>query len=261
MVIIRFIKSLYLHPRFFYALTTVAFLFLASYWFNALYPVAWMAFWALWLLFFFDCVLLFKGQQPIAAKRLLPEKFSNSDENALTVNIRNHYPFKIDLTIIDEIPVQFQKRDFFKKIHIPAKESKSFSYDLRPVDRGEYVFGNLNVYASSRYGIVKRRFTFEKDQMVKVYPSFIQMKKYAFLALDNRLTLMGMKKMRRIGHTMEFEQIKDYVLGDDVRTINWKATAKHGNLMINQFQDEKSQPIYCLIDASRSMKMPFKGLS
>ena len=97
--------------------------------------------------------------------------------------------------------------------------------------------------------------------MVKVYPSFIQMKKYAFLALDNRLTLHGMKKIRRIGHTMEFEQIKDYVVGDDVRTINWKATAKRASLMVNQFQDEKSQPIYSLIDASRTMKMPFNGLT
>jgi uncharacterized protein (DUF58 family) len=94
-----------------------------------------------------------------------------------------------------------------------------------------------------------------------VYPSFIQMKKYAFLALDNRLTMHGMKKIRRLGHTMEFEQIKDYVPGDDARTINWKATAKRASLMVNQFQDEKSQPVYALIDASRVMKMPFKGLT
>ena len=123
------------------------------------------------------------------------------------------------------------------------------------------MFGHLNLYVSSRIGLVKRRYRFEKDQMVKVYPSFIQMKKYSFLALDNRLTMYGMKKIRRIGHTMEFEQIKDYVLGDDVRTINWKATAKQASLMVNQFQDEKSQPIYTIIDASRVMKMPFKGLT
>lgn len=60
---------------------------------------------------------------------------------------------------------------------------------------------------------------------------------------------------------MEFEQIKDYVLGDDLRTINWKATAKKNSLMVNQFQDEKSQPIYSIIDKGRVMKMPFEGLS
>ena len=96
--------------------------------------------------------------------------------------------------------------------------------------------------------------------MVKVYPSFIQMKKYDFLAIDNRLRQIGLKKIRRIGHTMEFEQIKEYVIGDDVRTVNWKATAKHGHLMVNQYQDEKMQPIYSIIDTSRVMKMPFNEL-
>ena len=70
-----------------------------------------------------------------------------------------------------------------------------------------------------------------------------------------------MKKIRRIGQTMEFEQIKNYIPGDDVRTINWKATAKRGDLMVNQYQDEKSQPIYSIIDLGRVMKMPFEGLS
>ncbi len=193
--------------------------------------------------------------------RQLPEKFSNSDFNELTVTITNRYPFAIALEIIDEIPVQFQKRDFSKFLSIPAREDASFSYSLRPTERGEYHFGHLNIYASSKIGLVRKRYRFENDQMVKVYPSFIQMKKYAFLALDNRLSLHGMKKIRRIGHTMEFEQIKDYVPGDDARTINWKATAKRASLMVNQFQDEKSQPVYALIDASRVMKMPFKGLT
>ncbi|MCW9037404.1 DUF58 domain-containing protein, partial [Altibacter sp.] len=103
-------------------------------------------------------------------------------------------------------------------------------------------------------------YTFNKEQMVKVYPSFIQMKKYDFLAIDNRLTHIGLKKIRKIGHTMEFEQIKEYVVGDDVRTVNWKATAKQARLMVNQFQDEKMQPVYSVIDTSRVMKMPFNGL-
>jgi uncharacterized protein (DUF58 family) len=86
------------------------------------------------------------------------------------------------------------------------------------------------------------------------------MKKYDFLAIDNRLSLAGLKKIRRIGQTLEFEQIKEYVVGDDVRNVNWKATAKQGALMVNQYQDEKMQPVYNIIDTSRVMKMPFKGL-
>ncbi len=213
------------------------------------------------LLVCIDALVLFRASGKIKATRALPEKFSNSDLNDLEVVLENKYPFTVYLDIIDEIPVQFQKRDFNKCLVIPARTSSAFTYTLRPTERGEYIFGHLNIYASTKLKLVKRRYRFEKDQMVKVYPSFIQMKKYAFLALDNRLTLHGMKKIRRIGHTMEFEQIKDYVPGDDARTINWKATAKRGSLMVNQFQDEKSQPVYALIDASRVMKMPFKGLT
>ena len=131
---------------------------------------------------------------------------------------------------------------------------------VKPVDRGEYHFGHLNCYVSTKLNLIKRRFTFNNEQMVKVYPSFIQMRQYDFLAIDNRLALTGLKKVRRIGHTMEFEQIKEYVTGDDVRTINWKATAKQAQLMVIQFQDEKSQPVYSVIDTSRVMKMPFEGL-
>nr|WP_262914749.1 DUF58 domain-containing protein [Christiangramia lutea] len=197
----------------------------------------------------------------IEADRMLPEKFSNSDENNVEINISNKYGFRVYTEVIDEIPVQFQKRDFLKKIVLQAHDQIVFDYKLKPLHRGEYVFGNLNLYASTFLKLAKRRYVFNKDQMVKVYPSFIQMKKLDFLALDQKISLHGIKRIRRIGHTMEFEQIKEYVRGDDVRTINWKATAKHGNLMVNQFQDERSQPVYSLIDCGRMMKMPFEGLS
>ncbi len=193
-------------------------------------------------------------------ERILPEKFSNSDNNPVSILLINKYPFKINVGIIDELPVQFQKRDFFRIVSIAGKNKNTFQYEVRPVERGEYVFGNLNCYVSSSIGLLRRRYTFNKEQMVKVYPSFIQMKKYDFLAIDNRLSHIGLKKIRRIGHTMEFEQIKEYVAGDDVRTVNWKATAKHARLMVNQYQDEKMQPVYSVIDTSRVMKMPFNGL-
>ncbi|WP_028375523.1 DUF58 domain-containing protein [Leeuwenhoekiella sp. MAR_2009_132] len=258
---IKFIQSLYLGTRVFYVLAALVLLFLFSYWVHALYPIALIGLWLVLLIVVFDILTLYKKKEGIFATRQLPEKFSNSDLNEVPLTIQNKYNFKISFSVIDEIPVQFQKRDFLKIGSIPSRDQVSISYGLRPVDRGIYNFGKLNIYVSSPLKIVKRRYTFNNGQTVKVYPSFIQMKKYAFLAIDNKLTQFGLKKIRRIGHTMEFEQIKDYVIGDDIRTINWKATAKRGALMINQFQDEKSQPVYSLIDASRVMKMPFKGLT
>ena len=203
---------------------------------------------------------MFLGKGKVSAKRSLATKLSNSDVNRVEIEFLTTYPFKTQIVLIDELPVQFQKRDFEYQTHLLYGEKHRFEYKVRPVDRGMYVFGNLNVYASSPLKIVKRHYVFQKEQMVPVYPSIIQMQQYDFLAISNRLTEIGLKKIRRIGHTQEFEQIKEYVQGDDFKTINWKATAKQNQLMVNQYQDERSQPIYSIIDTGRVMKMPFEAL-
>lgn len=195
------------------------------------------------------------------ASRNTPEKLSNGDENPIIIKIESGYSFAVGIKIIDEIPFQFQIRNFEVKRKIPSGGTDSFEYSLRPVERGEYFFGNLNIYVSSPLHLVNRRFVFDNGQMVPTYPSYIQLRKYDLMAFSNRLFQYGLKKIRRIGHTMEFEQIKEYVAGDDIRTINWKATAKKNQLMVNQFQDEKSQNVYMAIDKGRVMKMPFDGLS
>jgi uncharacterized protein (DUF58 family) len=208
----------------------------------------------------FDIYLLYATDKWVFAQRSLPKKLSNSDLNSIQIKYRSDYPFKTYISVIDELPVQFQKRDFEHTTSLIKGEKKEFGYTVRPVERGEYIFGKLIVFASSPLKIVKRKFIFQKDELVPVYPSIIQMQQYDFLAIGNRLTEIGLKKIRRIGHTQEFEQIKEYVPGDDFRTINWKATAKQNQLMVNQYQDERSQPIYSIIDTGRVMKMPFNGL-
>ncbi len=256
-----FLRSLYIHNIFFRYIALLSACFVISYWVPTLYPIAWLLVFLLMALFFLDLYFLYATPNAIKAHRNLPQKLSNSDQNILSVHLNSKYPFKAEVSIIDELPVQFQKRDFDHKTQLQKGEPHYFEYSVRPVERGEYVFGNLIVFASSPLRIIKRKFVFQKDQMVPVYPSIIQMQQYDFLATSNRLTEFGLKKIRRIGHTQEFEQIKEYIKGDDVRTINWKATAKKNQLMVNQYQDERSQPIYSIIDTGRVMKMPFNGLS
>ena len=256
----QFIKSFYIHNSFFTYIAVLSACFILSYWIPILYPIAWVLTLVLLGLFLFDVFLLYANSKGMEAKRILPQKLSNSDLNPMSVDFQSYYPFRAFITIIDELPKQFQKRDFEHNTSLLKNERKEFEYMVRPVERGAYVFGNLNLYASSPLKIVKRRFVFQKDQMVPVYPSIIQMQQYDFLAISNKISMFGLKKIRRIGHTQEFEQIKEYVPGDDIRTLNWKATAKQNQLMVNQYQDEKSQPIYSIIDTGRVMKMPFNGL-
>ena len=257
----KIFKPFYIQPRFFYAGIGIIVLFALSYFIPILFNIAQLSILVLILLFFLDFLIVFVGKNKISATRILPDKFSNGDKNQIKLEINNNYPFTIHLEIIDEIPEQFQVRDFKIKESITPRKTRSIQYDLKPTERGEYYFGNLNVYVSSILNIVAKRFTFENGAVVPTYPGFKQLKKFELLNINQNSLEYGLKKVRRLGHSMEFEQIKDYVIGDDLRTINWKATAKKNQLMVNQFQDKKSQPVYSIIDKGRIMKMPFDGLS
>lgn len=257
----KFLRNLYLTKRFFTLVFSLAVLFVISYFVPNLLGVLKLLFYLFLAFLIFDILLLFRNKTGIEAKRIVPDKLSNGDDNPISIQIVNGFQFKVFLKIIDELPIQWQIRDFEINSEVNSGEEKKFSYTVRPTERGEYYFGNINLYTSTIIGLAQRRQIVSDEMMVPNYPSFLQLRKYDFIAFSNRLKLFGLKKIRRIGHTMEFEQIKDYTQGDDVRNINWKATAKRSGLMVNQYQDEKSQPVYCAIDKGRVMKMPFNELS
>ncbi len=257
----KILKSLYINHVFYWSLLGIAVLSFVSFFVDWLYPVAVGLLIVLLLLLLVDIFVLFSGKDNISSSRVLPEMLSNGDENIVRIKIHNHYPVPVRLHIIDEIPYQYQKRDFLMESDIGKFAEKEYEYTLRPVQRGEYLFGKLNVSVLTPLRLAMRRYIFSENATVAAYPSFIQMKKYDLIAFSHNPFEYGLKKIRRIGHTMEFEQIKGYVQGDDIRTINWKATSKKGGLMVNQYQEEKSQPVYMLIDKGRSMQMPFGGMT
>jgi uncharacterized protein (DUF58 family) len=258
---VKLIRSLYLNNRFFIAAGGVAVLFIASFILGISAMYSQLMFLLASAVLLTDFIFLYRTRKGLSGHRFTPEKLSNGDENELRIYLQNFYPFEIHVRLIDEIPHQFQKRDLNFYISIESGGKKVVQYFLRPVKRGEYSFGAVNAYVSSPIGMVARRFRYSQDKMVPVYPSYIQMRKYELLAISNRLSETGVKKIRRIGHNMEFELIKEYVSGDDFRTVNWKATARKNHLMVNQYQDERSQQVYSLIDKGRVMQMPFDGMS
>ncbi len=255
------LKPIYIQDRFFYGCIAVIILFIVSFIRPNFFFIAQLALVILLTATLLDFIILFTTKTGINAKRIPPEKFSNGDANPIEIELENYYLFPVFAKIIDEIPEQFQIRNFKITRKLKASSNSKLQYELRPTERGEYFFGKLNTYITSFLGLISRRFIFDDAFMVPTYPSFLQLKKYDLLAISNNLSLYGIKKIRRIGHTMEFEQIKEYVQGDDIRTINWKATAKKNALMVKQYQDEKSQPVYSVIDKGRVMKMPFDELS
>lgn len=256
-----YLKDFFLEKRFFIALGIDILLFALGYYYGVAFVVAKLLFFTLMLLTLLDMLLLFRQREGLDGTRDAPERLSNGDENAIRIALRSRYPFPVVTTVTDEIPFQFQVRNMSFPVRLASRGQTQIEYHLRPTKRGEYGFGRINAFVASPLSLVHRRFRLGAEQTLPVYPSYLQMRRYQLLAISNRLTEVGIKRIRRIGHTMEFDQIRDYVPGDDVRSLNWKATARHARLMINQYQDERSQPVYNLIDKGRTMKMPFEGMT
>jgi uncharacterized protein (DUF58 family) len=258
---VNYLKAFYLRNRVFQLAGLLIFVFVLGFFRPLFFTIGEIGFYLFLALLVVDGVLLFRFKSPLIGERLCSEKFSNGDENEIKIILEHLYPQTINIQVIDELPHQFQQRNLKFDLTLKPKEVKNIIFQLRPVKRGEYKFGLINVFAFTTIGLISRRFRLGEERTVAVYPSYIQMRKYELLAISNQLTAHGIKKIRRIGNNMEFEQIKNYVMGDDYRKINWKATARKSDLMINQYQDERSQQVYSVIDKGRLMQMPFEGMS
>lgn len=260
-IIRKYIGDLFLSTRFYLGAGACIAVFVLAFFVPILLGPAVLLFVAFMLLVLADYLFLFVAGNTPKAIRMVPPRLSNGDKNTVTLQIRNRNRFAIDMRIIDELPVQMQERAFQLNKKFTSLQQQNIKYTVLPAERGSYEFGNILLYVSSKAGFVIRRFKIEAAQTVSVYPSYIQMRKYQLLSKSATNNETGAQRKRKIGQSMEFEQIKDYVSGDDMRTINWKATARRGLLMVNNYVDEKSQQVYCVIDKGRLMKMPFNGLS
>ncbi len=258
---IQKIKDIYIGERFLLYAGLVVLCFSLSFSFSFLFPIAQAMLAILVILMIADLVTLFNNEVTLSAERIIPETMSLGDENPITIRVSNPTPAKLEITIIDELAPQFQTRDLAFKITLDAEEQKSIDYTLRPTTRGLYSFGNLLFFVESFLKIFKRKIQIEAKKEVSVYPSIMQMKSFELIAFSRIATMSGLKKLRRIGASYEFEKIKTYVQGDDIRHINWKATSKSNQLMVNLYETERSQPIYAVICKSREMMMPFHGMS
>jgi uncharacterized protein (DUF58 family) len=254
------LAALFLTPRWYVAMGLCSGLLVLAFFFPLLWLPARMLTLALLLLSAFDVAWLFSTRGGAAAERVLPARLSLGDENAIRIIIDNRYPFRANIVLIDELPAQFQQRDWQRTCQVTARGRAEIRYTLRPLSRGEYEFGQVLLYVSTPLGLARRRFGSGAAATAKVYPSFLRLRRYELLASAGSQA-WGSRKTRRLGHSMEFEKIKNYVPGDDIRSINWKASARSADLMVNTYADTRQQQVYCFIDKGRAMKMPFDGLS
>jgi uncharacterized protein (DUF58 family) len=254
--------DLFLQPRLWWLLGVVWALFVLSYPFSIVLPVAWVALTTLVFFALADLLILFLPNNPVSIARSTGEKWSLGDKNKVTLKLVNNTVLPWRCQIIDELPVELQERKFYLYLFLKPLQQEECSYVVLPNKRGLYEFGVMRVILRTPLGILGRRVSAEADTKVAVYPSIVQMKKYGLHTVSKLARFYGVKRLRRIGMSYEFEQIKEYVIGDDIRHINWKATGKFGGgLKTNHFTEEKAQPVYVVLDKSRPMNLAFDGMT
>lgn len=261
MKLLKIIYSLSLTNRFFGVLLANSLLFLAGYFENAFLQFAWLLLTAMMFVALADLIMLLVPGYAVTASRVIPEKMSNGDENPVRIMVAHRYPYRMHTEIVEEPPAELQIRNLRFKDRLQPGRKTTYSYTIRPVRRGEHTFGRTRVFAFSFFGFWERRYVFDNSVTLPVYPAFLQMRRFRFMALANRLNEAGVRRIRHIGNLTEFEKIREYVSGDDLKTINWKATARKNRLMVNQYVEEKAQHIWSVIDMGRVMQPAFDDLT
>jgi len=186
-----------------------------------------------------DGLIVFMNKKPIHFQRKIEERLNLGDSNEVELLVENLLSQPISFRLIEGYPVELQERSKEYSALLSANSSKKFSYNFTPTRRGEYEFQDVFFIISSVFRLVSRRIELSAKQTIRVYPSVKQMKKYELMVFQQQKTSSGIKKIRRLGNNSEFEQIRNYIQGDELKTVNWKATSRGRDLMVNQYQEER----------------------
>ena len=255
-------QKIYARTRFYLWQAVIIVLFILSFFWTPIFALAIAVLVAGIVGLILEYRKLVRLSTKINGSRTIAKTLSLGDEQFIDYKFYNDNLDIILLDIYDNLPNQFQYRGLLKAIRLEAEQENHFKHPIKPLTRGKYQFGQLNAFLHiDMPGFLERKISFDGPTLTKVYPSIIQMKQYSMFVFSKHAKSFGIQRHRAIGDNDEFEQIRNYVSGDNMKSINWKATTRTRELMVNQYQDSRAQEIYCIIDKGRSMYMPFNGMS
>ena len=181
-------------------------------------------------------------------------RFAVGAETEVRVEIANHLPRDISLVIKDEYPPQMQPSGAREaRLEVDAQTSAALVYALTPPKRGRFEFGLVAVRYLSRWRLVWTQTHVGTPVTVKVYPNMRRAREAELRALGARSFVAARRKSQWRGEGRDFESLRDYVRGDEMRHISWTATARRGKLVTRQYQMERDQTILIALDAGRLM--------
>jgi uncharacterized protein (DUF58 family) len=203
-----------------------------------------------------DWMLASDGRRVRARRVLASDKLSLGAWNPVQVELSN-ITARVQRVMVRDLPppsflVDVPATVF--KVAVPAEASRTLSYRVRPPRRGDASFGDLFVRVDGPLGLVRRAYRqVGSAQPIRVYPSLRELRRYDLLVRRGlEIQPLG-RPVRVAGASTEFERVREYLPDDEFRRINWKATARRAQPMVNQFEAERSQNLVVLLDAGRAM--------
>ncbi|NJP07117.1 MAG: DUF58 domain-containing protein [Chloroflexaceae bacterium] len=197
----------------------------------------------------------------IEAERLNDSRLSIGAENLITILLSNRSPRRVRFVLRDEFPYQFHYDQRFIEGELNPYDIVEARYHVRPLQRGDYHFGDINIRYWSQLKFFLRQARYPAQASVKVYPNVLDVRRYDLLARQGLLFELGLRQSRIFGMGTEFERLRDYTTDDEFRRINWKATARRGKPIAAEYQTERSQYVISVIDTGRLMRPPIGDLA
>jgi uncharacterized protein (DUF58 family) len=228
-----------------------------------LLSLSWGRPWLRWVAFAYDITLIILAVVDARRSKLPPSlritrefsgRFAVGAETDVHINIQNSGAQPISLAIKDEYPPQMKLAGLREaNLQVDAQSSMALVYALTPPRRGRFEFGQIAVRFLSRWNLVWSEARVGEAMGVKVYPNMRRAREAELKALGARSLVSSHRKTSWRGEGREFESMRDYVRGDELRHISWTATARRGKLTTRQYQIERDQTILIAIDGGRLM--------
>ncbi len=181
--------------------------------------------------------------------------------HAVTLTLVNHSSRPRSIRLRDGLPHELRPEPHEFQVLLEGRSRAVLRYVLRPRRRGAFEIERASLLAGSHLGFWQRLLEYPLATTLHVYPDLQQLDQYALLARTNRLSLLGVRRTRRIGQDSEFERLRDYTIDDNHKWIDWRATARRNKLTVREFQATQRQQIVFLIDAGRLMTNESAGLT
>lgn len=194
-------------------------------------------------------------------ERINDTKLSLGADNLITLLAANRSSRSLRFSLRDEHPYQFIADATILDGEVKPYEVYEARYHVRPLQRGDYTFGDINVRYQSMLKTFVRQARYPATAQVKVYPNVLDVRKYDLLARKGLLFELGLRAARVFGAGTEFERLREYNTDDEFRRINWKATARRGKPIAVEYETERSQYIVSVIDTGRLMRPPVGDLA